>query len=113
MPRKPPGRPTDTNTTIHHPGAYQAALQRVCHHETSDPVGFLDASDDPVSLAAHEGNEAAKLFACIRRYNGEPLTVQYWALPDGLLKPFENSLRGGHRTFVVTPDDVITLQPST
>jgi len=81
----------DSDTSIHHPPTYAKVLQPFCHEPALDPLGFLVASDDPASLAAYEGNEAAKLFACIRRYNGEPRTAR---APAGFRTPADR-LRTG------------------
>jgi hypothetical protein len=92
-------------------GVYASVLQRLCEEATYEPYAALLCETNEQMAQLRRGHEQ-RMAALMRERCGEPLTAHSRHLLAGLPSPFDTWPRGGgQRTFVVTPDDVITLQP--
>ena len=109
MGRRPPIRNLDGQNEIHAPGAYEHVLRVTCTEAGDDYMGWLDASDDLVLLAAFEAAQADRIESLIEMRRGAPVHCQGYQLASGNMPPHPASWRG-ETCFTVTPDDVITCR---
>ena len=89
-----------------HPGAYEDALQRVCDESTDDRYGALRCANDQ-EITKLRRRHAARTAALVRKRRGKPVHCLSHHLPDELVRRFPR----GHHAFVVTPEDVTTMEP--
>jgi len=112
MPRSRSGAvTTDGHITIRCPGAYLRVLRKRCEEDAhaAAPDYLLLADSE---IPAWERDNAERAAALLRERTGKPVNAQSYMLPDGLPPPFDHWPRGGggRRSFVVSPDDTITLK---
>lgn len=114
MPRKPPTIATNGHSQIRVPGCYRQTLQRKCEVDAFDYTTYLTASDNPEELAEWERQRTRRVLELFEQRWGKPLLVQSHMLPEIPDAPlFKKFPTGGQRTFIVEPDDTITLRKRT
>lgn len=109
---------TNGHCSIHVPGAYEAVLRECAAEKALDEAlargrapGLLD-TDDPAAVEAARCQLAERVAELIEQRRGQPLHVQSYMLPPGLVSPFEQwPHQGCQRSVTVDPSDVITLRP--
>ena len=108
MPRRPSSTGNGHSKT-HVPGIYEQVLVKTCAEDAANPGAWLDASVNPLALSTFERERAQRVAELIAERRGKPVHVRSHQLPPGLPEPFGQFPRG-QRTFVVRPDDSITLR---
>jgi hypothetical protein len=92
------------------PGIYEHLLVKTCTETATNPAAWLVASDNPSALSMFKQEQARRVAELIAQRKGKPIVgVQSHHLPSGLPEPFGQFPRG-QRTFIVNPDDTITLR---
>lgn len=94
---------------VHCPGAYAHVLAKVKRGGSLRPGGWLVANDDAARLALFEAEQAARVAELIEQWRGAPVLARSYELPRGVA--LQRHFRGAPRSFVVTPDDIVTLRP--
>jgi hypothetical protein len=98
---------------IHWPGAYAHVLQQWCREDATQQQrqhGSSLCCETDEQLAQWRRDYEQRFAALMEQRMCEPVSARSYQLPDGLPEPFERWPKGGQRTFVVGPDDVIALR---
>lgn len=96
---------------LHHPGAYDHVLQRVCEEDGCDPIEVLTLADWEVPTWRSRCDQ--RIAELVEQRGGEPVHARSYQLPECLPgRLFARFPVGGQqRCFSVTADDMITLKP--
>jgi hypothetical protein len=107
VPRRPPVTKTNGHNGVHSPGVYRIVLQRICEQETDRPYDVLKCDGTAAAMAALQGRHAERAAAMVEQRNGHPVHCLGFHLPPSVRERFPR----GERSFVVAPDDTVTMKP--